>query len=320
MNITVPYLNQNINNVVRNLSRSSMPPPAADTFVALTTGPEVQERPGKGESPVSPRMINVRDALSDVLELDPCRYEMIDQDTWSLYENGRSIKIKEGPVAAENWLRNLYLLQRLQHLIRTQEKAKCFTYTHVIVARADTILPEPLGWRIPNEDAIVVPHFDVSGGRLLNDRFAYGNRSSMVDTYLAQYSRLGAHTTASGAAETFLCCLIKEQNTSVYTQRIVVQRVRSSIENARGSEVSEKLRSEQQQLASPSVAADLARVYFRDIEGIKDPRQDPDCGHPICKKNLQSVCPESACIGSLSTGYSRRYPWQQMPGALERAV
>ena len=160
----------------------------------------------------------------------PCKYEIIDQDAALLERRVREPigpdTWNDGHLSVRNHLLELYSLRALGFLIRAQEAHMGGRYSHAAVARIDTrIDTHPVDFRALRRlppPFVVVP---VTGteAAFTNDRFAYGDRDSIVDVHLHRYDMIGPASAVH--AETLLCCVLRERRVGIYGQSIMVERL-----------------------------------------------------------------------------------------------
>lgn len=151
-----------------------------------------------------------------VFELGPaCRYAAEDQDLVD------ATAIANASLAAErsfdassrlNALRSWYSMAQSAAMVRTYERRRHFKYRYVAAVRSDTAVLTPLHPLPPSltsptvRSAILLPNYQHWGG--LNDRFALGRRSIMLDTYMAQFTLFRRYWRRHGNTEALLCRLL----------------------------------------------------------------------------------------------------------------
>ena len=84
-------------------------------------------------------------------------------------------------------------------------------YTHVVAARPDTLFFSPIQWQ-PLRSGVRIPNYLHWGG--LNDRFAYGDHTSMLFGYMSQFEAMGSNLDylQMSTSEAMLCKhLVKHQ-------------------------------------------------------------------------------------------------------------
>ena len=97
----------------------------------------------------------------------------------------RTVCLKYDAKTCMNYVRSRYSLWRVAKLVQLREKEGDFCYSHVAACRPDTALVRPLVWG-PQivAGAVIIPNDNMWGG--VNDRFALGDRTSMLDVYMKQ--------------------------------------------------------------------------------------------------------------------------------------
>lgn len=171
---------------------------------------------------------NVELGRLDFAALQPCRFELEDQDevdeSLNISErsqasfqmsNAASVvgdgngnrsrpsrraiwaarKVTLSQYAAESYaniMRSRYSMWRSARLVLVHEMKRRFKYSHIVVARPDTAITAPLHWQ-PFESTghpewLRVPNFAHNYG--LNDRFAYGTRAAMLTFMRMQHEQL----------------------------------------------------------------------------------------------------------------------------------
>ena len=104
--------------------------------------------------------------------------------------------------------RAYWSLTSVAGLVRSHERLAGFKYTHIICARPDVAFLSPLRWRKRARDVIVVPNFAHNGG--INDRFAYGERNSMM-LFMDRFELLhGRWDKWMNTTEGFVCELLRQ--------------------------------------------------------------------------------------------------------------
>lgn len=196
-----------------------------------------------------------------VAAFDPCRSEMIDQDV------ARADERVPQPFGPDTWndgfgsvrnhLMELYSVKTLRGLIRAHERVGGWRYTHAAVARIDTLITQPVRFHaLPMRNSLVLPLVGTAAAAV-NDRFAYGDRSAIVDGHLARWDALQPSAPSSALhAELLLCCVLRARKVGIYGQMISIERVR--LGGGKSSARESRQVSKQQAL--------LARIAFKDRE------------------------------------------------------
>ena len=260
---TFSYNVRNVITPLRYLGSNDSLQVGVDLHLAMVVAPSAQERTATSQFGVE-AVLSPEQALLPAVWLRPCRYEIVDQEAADLFVARPAFKEEaaNSSIASSNLIRQYMLYMRLRNLILAQEAAMHTQYTHVVVLRIDTILPEPLLWLLPpRQNGVVVPA--CASQYIVNDRFAYGDRDSIMNVYLTQYKRVGRTLNA----ELLLCCVMVQAKVPVWLQRIVVQRLRGTAQNANGD-----------------------KMYHKDKNWhLPNPRttQDPSCGRSLCPHATQ---------------------------------
>ena len=132
-----------------------------------------------------------------------------------------------------NVLRSRYSLGRVGRLVAAHEAQVGLVYTHVLAARLDTAFLAPIEWQ-PLPTGLVVANFyhhgqldepPAHGG--LHDRFAYGDRASMVSAYMAQWEGLlQGKVPRMATSEHWMCQQLVEHGVRVALTPACIVRVR----------------------------------------------------------------------------------------------
>lgn len=184
-----------------------------------------------------------------IAAFEPCRSEIIDQDVAWLEERVHAVfgpdTWNDAHTSVRNHLMELYSVKTLRGLVRAQELLGKMQYTHAAVARIDTLITRPVRFQFPpTRPAVVLPIVGTSS-TAVNDRFAYGDRTAIVDGHLARYDSLNPKGASSAVhAELLLCCVLRAREVSLYGQMIGVERM--SATGAKRSEQEDRQTSKQQ--------------------------------------------------------------------------
>ena len=183
------------------------------------------------------------------LALEPCRAASVEQtqidamhDTWK--KANRTVDASKALINEHNDLPTVANIYRSRvskseagKLVRRREREAGVLYSIVVVARPDTSLASPLVLPPITELSradVWVPDFahghgpsGASGG--VNDRFAFGLRTPMVESYMAQYE--GQLSGAAGVrmvdSEQLLCRHLASRKVRIGFHRVCIIRVRA---------------------------------------------------------------------------------------------
>ena len=130
-----------------------------------------------------------------------------------------------------NLLRAAYSLEKVANLAKIHEMEGAFRYRVVVAARPDTAFLTPLPHATistmlnssGNANTISVPNFHHWGG--VNDRFAIGERSAMLDVYMQKLSTINEQT--RGNSELILCQALRRKLIMVSVFSFCVVRIRA---------------------------------------------------------------------------------------------
>jgi len=127
---------------------------------------------------------NVALNKADFLKIPACKYVAEDQDRVDeiIRPIVKGVTSKREPEQYYwNYYRSRASMQGASDLISAHEAIVGIRYTHIVCARADVAYLSPIPW-MPPKNGIVVPNFHQFYG--VNDRFAMGDRDSMLDGYM----------------------------------------------------------------------------------------------------------------------------------------
>lgn len=128
-----------------------------------------------------------------------------------------------------NALRAWFSLRRAAELVEAHERRRGRLYTLVAAVRSDTAIYAPLtpGLRLltATPEAVLLPNSQHWGG--VNDRFAMGERATMLGLYAKQFDHARTWRSQTENTESFLCRLLARANASVVLADVCVVRVRA---------------------------------------------------------------------------------------------
>lgn len=215
---------------------------ALDVFVHTLLVPVVGDEHRKGKRRRGPKRYNdqkSRTTLSstDFLRLRPCKFSAEDQAVigWDnrLSALARNSWVNRGQnnfysiTDFTNIYRSRYSLSQVGKLAIAHESSMGFLYTHVVAARPDTLFLTPLVWNPVKPMGVRVPNSLHWGG--VNDRFAYGDHSSMLFGYMTQFERMqNLDFVSLTTSENFLCKHLVHHQIRVGLTPICNVRVRAS--------------------------------------------------------------------------------------------
>lgn len=170
---------------------------------------------------------------ADFLKIPACKYVAENQDRVDeiIKPIVRGAASKREP---EQWVWNYYRsrvsMQGAADLIAAHEAVVGIRFTHVVCARADVAYLSPVPWMPPSR-GILVPNFHQFHG--VNDRFALGDRYSMLHGYMNYKDVLNARHVLSWKRNGYntegqACIKLAREKISVGVIDVCIVRVRSN--------------------------------------------------------------------------------------------
>ena len=180
-------------------------------------------------------------------------------DSLATYAHGMILDSHYPYETVRNIIRARYSMMSVMQLAARRENAAHFIYTHYALVRPDVAVLAPLDWRDMGKDEIRVPNSNDYYG--LDDKLAYGSRTSMVEVFAGMWDALSSGTVpmdADRTAEQLLCYQLARHNVPVSLQPACLARVRA-----------EGVIEEKDLLATPKRPTDL-KCVGRKGEGLPD--------------------------------------------------